>query len=62
MEFQGKLKEVKEELDERFYQCHRSYIVNKDNIAEIKEDQRVIVMVGGESCPMSVRLGRKLLK
>ncbi len=62
MEFSGKLKEVKEELDDRFYQCHRSYIVNKDNIAEIKEAERVIVMAGGEICPMSVRLGRKLLK
>lgn len=62
MEFQGRLKEVKEKLDERFYQCHRAYIVNKDNISEIKEAERVIIMAGGESCPMSVRLGRKLLK
>lgn len=62
VEFQGKLKDIKEELDERFYQCHRSYILNKKNIKEIKEDERVIVMAGGDSCPMSVRLGKKLLK
>lgn len=62
IEFQGTLKETEENLDDRFYRCHRACIVNKDNIVKIDEAERCIRMKGGDCCPMSVRLGKKLLK
>ncbi|MFR6242644.1 MAG: LytTR family DNA-binding domain-containing protein [Mediterraneibacter faecis] len=35
VEFTGHLKSVEVQLDYRFYRCHRSYIVNTDNIKEV---------------------------
>lgn len=54
VEFYGKLKEIVE-LDSRFYRCHNSYVVNKDNIAEIDMKKREIHMVNGEICYASSR-------
>lgn len=56
IEFYGKMKEVEEKLDDRFYRCHRSFIVNKDNIKEIDFNNRCIYMINGEQCLMSTRL------
>lgn len=61
MEFSGKIKELEESLDQRFYRCHRAYIVNKNNIEDIKTEERVILLAGGEEIPMSVRMGKDLL-
>ena len=33
--FRGQLKDILKKLDERFIKCHRSFIVNADNITEI---------------------------
>ncbi|EDX66419.1 LytTR family DNA-binding domain-containing protein [Bacillus cereus] len=54
VEFYGKLKEIVE-LDSRFYRCHNSYVVNKDNIAEIDMKKREVYMVNGEVCYASSR-------
>ena len=35
VELTGHLKSVEVQLDYRFYRCHRSYIVNTDNIKEV---------------------------
>lgn len=58
LEFTGKLKDVEQQMDERFYRCHRSIIVNRDYIKQIDKENRIIYLVNGESCPMSVRLGK----
>ena len=60
MEFYGKIKELEESLDERFYRCHRSFLVNKENIKEISFEKRVVYMVNGEECLMSARLMKGL--
>lgn len=60
MEFLGKIKEIEKELDERFYRCHRSFLVNKDNIREIDFQKRVIYMVNGDECLISVRMMKGL--
>lgn len=64
MEFLGKIKDIEQEVDERFYRCHRSFLVNKDNIREIDFQNRVIYMVNGDECLISSRMmkGLKYLK
>lgn len=54
VEFYCKLKDVLE-MDERFYRCHNSYVVNKDNIAEIDIARREIIMINGQKCFASNR-------
>lgn len=58
MEFLGKIKDIEKEVDERFYRCHRSFLVNKDNIKEIDFKNRMIYMVNGEECMLSSRMMR----
>lgn len=60
MEFYGKIKELESELDDRFYRCHRSFLVNKNNIREIDYEEKVIHMINGEECYMSSRLMKGL--
>ena len=60
MEFLGKIKEIEKEVDGRFYRCHRSFLVNKDNIREIDFHNRVIYMVNGDECLISSRMMKGL--
>lgn len=62
IEFNGQLKEIERQLDYRFYRCHRSYILNKDNIAEVDFSNSIVYMKNGETCPVSVRLKKGLKK
>jgi two-component system response regulator AgrA len=56
------MKEIEEKLDSRFYRCHKSYIVNKDNIKEVDLNNRCIYMINGEECLISTRLLKGLGK
>lgn len=47
VEFTGHLKSVEVQLDYRFYRCHRSYIVNTDNIKEVNFQKLTIYMENG---------------
>ncbi|MBR3607290.1 MAG: response regulator transcription factor [Lachnospiraceae bacterium] len=60
MEFWGKIKDIEKKVDERFYRCHRSFLVNKDNIREIDFQNRVIYMVNGDECLISTRMMKGL--
>lgn len=60
IEFYAKMKEIEEKLDDRFYRCHKSFIVNKDNIKEIDVNNRCIYMINGEQCLISTRLMKGL--
>lgn len=60
MEFLGKIKEIEKEVDGRFYRCHRSFLVNRDNIKEIDFQNRVIYMVNGDECLLSTRMMKGL--
>lgn len=62
IEFYSKMKDVEKKLDDRFYRCHRSYLINKDNIKEIDKNNRVIFMINGEECLASTRLIKGLLE
>lgn len=55
IEFYGKLKDY-EGIDSSFYRCHKSFIVNKNHIAEVNYKSREITMTNGEICYASYRL------
>lgn len=56
------MKQVEDKLDERFYRCHRSFLVNKHLIKEIDMHNRIIKMINGEECLVSTRLVKNLIK
>lgn len=60
VEFYGKLKNIEKMLDESFYRCHRSYIVNKKNIHELDTTKGVVKMSNGENCYASSKLIKSL--
>ncbi|MBR6402130.1 MAG: response regulator transcription factor [Eubacterium sp.] len=60
MEFAGKIKDIEDQLDDRFYRCHRSFLVNKDNIEKIDFKNRMIYMVNGDECMISSRMMKGL--
>lgn len=62
IEFSGQLKDIEEQLDYRFYRCHRSYIINRDYIAEVDFTNLIVHMKNGETCPVAVRLKKGLKK
>lgn len=55
VEFYAKMKDIEELLDERFVRCHRAYIVNKENIAEVDKKNKIAYMVNGEKCYLAFR-------
>lgn len=60
IEFSGTMKELTDTLDGNFVRCHRSYLVNKNNIKEIDTKNRIIYCTNGETCLMSTRMMRGL--
>lgn len=62
VEFYSTLKELESLLDDRFYRCKDSCIVNKDLISDIDLPKRIIRMANGETCSASVRLIKGLIK
>lgn len=61
VEFYAILKDIEKNLDQRFYRCKDSVIVNKDLIKEIDKKNRIIYMINGEKCDTSTRLIKGLL-
>lgn len=62
IEFTGQLKDIEQQLDYRFYRCHTSYIINKDNITDIDFKELLVHMNNGETCPVFVRKKKGLKK
>lgn len=61
IEFYGRLKNY-ENLHKDFYRCHKSFIVNKNKIANIDSKERIVFLDNGEMCYASARLIKSLLK
>ena len=62
MEFQGKLKEILDVLDERFTLCHRSFLINKNHIKEIDLKNRTVTMSNNDICVVSAKMMKTLTK
>ena len=60
IEYNARIKDIEKELDSRFYRCHRSFLVNKNNIKEIDIENRIAYMVNGEECLVSARQAKGL--
>jgi len=60
LEFNGSLKTMEVQLDERFVRCHKSCIVNREKIASIDKKNNTVTMVNNNVCLVS-RNGKKLL-
>lgn len=58
-EFYGRLKEYAN-IDERFFLCHKSFIVNTHHIKYIDKEKREITMANGAICLASSRKMREL--
>lgn len=60
IEFSGTMKELTSTLGGSFVRCHRSYLVNKNNIKEVDVKNRIIYFTNGETCLMSTRMMKEL--
>ena len=60
IEFISTIKELANTLDGNFVRCHRSFLVNKNNIKEIDAKNRIIYFTNGETCLMSTRMMKEL--
>ena len=60
IEFPGTMKELTGTLDGNFVRCHRSFLVNKNNIKEADVKNRIIYFTNGETCLMSTRMMKEL--
>ncbi|MCL1990569.1 MAG: LytTR family DNA-binding domain-containing protein [Defluviitaleaceae bacterium] len=61
LEYYGSLKEVEQAIPD-FYRCHKSVVVNPNNIKEIDKSTKEAEMVNGEYCLISARAMKGLLK
>ncbi len=61
IEFHSKLKDVELSLDERFYRCHRSFIINRHKIKEINLKEHLVIMNNDAVCFASSKLIKNLI-
>lgn len=60
IEFSGSMKELEKILDDNFVRCHRSFLVNKNNIQEVDTKNRIIYFANEETCLMSLRMMKEV--
>lgn len=61
IEFYGTIKDL-DKKSKNFFRCHKSYIVNINNIDFINTKSREIIMKNGQICYASIRYIKKLLE
>lgn len=61
IEFYANLSEI-EKLDERFFRCHKSTVVNIENIIDIDRNLNQLKMIGGATCYLSKRRVKEIQK
>lgn len=60
IEFSGSIKELEKALGDNFVRCHRSLLVNRNNIKETDTKNRIIYFANGETCLMSLRMMKEV--
>ncbi len=60
IEFSSTMKELTSTLGDYFVRCHRSFLVNKNNIKEVDVKNRILYFTNGETCMMSTRMMKGL--
>lgn len=61
LEFYGNLSEI-EKMDKRLFRCHRSIVVNLENVLEINRSLSQLKMVGDVTCDVSKRRMKEVEK
>ncbi len=56
IEFTSTIKELAGTFGDSFVRCHRSFLINKNNIREIDVKNRMIYFTNGETCLVSTRM------
>lgn len=51
----GSLRELEHVLDDRFFRCHKSVLVNTEHIISFERNKRLLSMDNGECCPVAYR-------
>lgn len=59
-EVSGTMQEIKKQLDENFFQCHKSYIVNMEHLVNINHKLRLAILDNGNKVPISFRKSKKM--
>ncbi|WP_374964217.1 LytR/AlgR family response regulator transcription factor [Lysinibacillus sp. RS5] len=59
-EFYQSLNEIEKDFDELFFRCHRSYLINLNNVKEAHWKSKIVVMQNGDNCPLSYRKVKRL--
>lgn len=57
--FYGTIKEVKKAND-RLFQCHKSYLINLDNVIGLDKKEGIVYFTGGKSCYVSKKYMKEL--
>ncbi|WP_165037966.1 LytTR family DNA-binding domain-containing protein [Enterococcus sp. ZJ1622] len=60
MQFYEKIKEI-EKMHRNFIRCHKSYVINTQNVRAINKKRREITLANGEIIPASIRGLKKLI-
>ncbi|MCL2223955.1 MAG: LytTR family DNA-binding domain-containing protein [Defluviitaleaceae bacterium] len=60
LEFNGELKAIEKQLDERFIRLHKSFVINREKVISINKKDNTVTMLDNSTCPIS-RSGKKLL-
>lgn len=61
IEFYGRLSQI-EKVDERLYKCHKSFVVNPENITKIDKESGIVYFENGERCFVSKLKRKKLIE
>ena len=61
MEFYASISEV-ERADDRLFRCHRSFIVNPENIVRINKEDKMVMFENNNECPISRTKYKALLE
>ena len=59
-DFYGSLNDIERTIDESFYRCHKSFIINLKKVVEVNDDKSTLLLENGATCPISMRKLSKL--
>lgn len=62
LEFYGSLTAIEEELGQRFWRCHRGFLVNREHIQQIRLKENTVILTNNERCLLSRRAKLNLPK
>ncbi|MGL5615933.1 MAG: LytR/AlgR family response regulator transcription factor [Sarcina sp.] len=62
IEFMGRLKNIETYIGNRFYRCHKSYLINLSKVKEVDIKEKIVVMSNGDKCLVSKRAINELIE